>query len=181
MPSVRSMAAAEEADVWRIYNVCHPRWPKKRPRWYEALLPGGALPGELRPDIGRPSRKESLGWGLGSRRAAGPRPNKAPELARLAEEARSTARRARGRVSGPIDRPGGHASDRRSGGAAPGVGGLGPRTRQASGRVVHVEPPEQPPGRAGRALSRSPALATTPSNRKRARQRHPSDPSRRVI
>ena len=83
---------------------------------------GGALPGELRPDIGRPSRKESLGWGLGSRRAAGPRPNKAPELARLAEEARSTARRARGRVSGPIDRPGGHASDRRSGGAAPGVG-----------------------------------------------------------
>ena len=24
------------ADVRRIYNVCHPRWPKKRPRWYEA-------------------------------------------------------------------------------------------------------------------------------------------------
>jgi hypothetical protein len=74
MPSVRSMAAAEEADVWRIYNVCHPRWPKKRPRWYEALLPGGLCPENSVQILGVLLGKKVWdgGWALAERQALDP-------------------------------------------------------------------------------------------------------------
>ena len=74
MPSVRSMAAAEEADVWRIHNVCHPRWPKKRPRWYEALLPGGLCPENSVQILGVLLGKKVWdgGWALAERQALDP-------------------------------------------------------------------------------------------------------------
>jgi len=68
------MAAAEEADVWRIYNVCHPRWPKKRPRWYEALLPGGLCPENSVQILGVLLGKKVWdgGWALAERQALDP-------------------------------------------------------------------------------------------------------------
>ena len=56
---IRPMAQAEEIDVRRLYEVCHPRWPRKPKHWYQAhptlvLFHGATLLGFTSYSVGPP-------------------------------------------------------------------------------------------------------------------------------